>query len=110
MYCVLAALIYASSGSSRFDKNGVSVGSLCLFYLTGGLIAGLVLGVFRDALQEWNSAFVVSVIAATPISFGGFLLLSGSPSNWSMSEWTGVALGSLIFAAIGMAVFWDSGV
>jgi hypothetical protein len=106
MYSAVAVLIYAFSGSGRFESAGVSVGALCLLYLLGGLAAGVVLGVFRSALEERNSAFVVAVLASLPISLGVTVLLTGKISNWSMREWTTTALMSLLLAAMGISLLW----
>jgi hypothetical protein len=105
-YTALAVLIFALSGSSRFDKLGVSLGWLSLVYLAGGFAGGFVLGMFRSALEERDTAFVVSVIAAIPVSIGLTLLLTGHFSNWTMEEWTTSAFLSLLIAVIGMAVLW----
>jgi hypothetical protein len=106
MYTVLVVLLYAVSGSGRFDRTGVSIGALCLLYLLGGLAAGVVLGLFRSALDERHSAFVVAVIAAFPISLGVTVLLSGNLSNWTIEEWSTTAFMSLFIAAIGISVLW----
>ena len=105
-YTALAVVVFAVSGSRRFDKLDVSLGWVCLVYLAGGFAGGFVLGVFRSALRERNSAFVVSVIAAIPVSIGLTFLLTGHFSNWTMEEWTTSAFLSLLIAVLGMAVLW----
>jgi len=106
MYALVVVSLYAVSGPARFDRTGVSIGALCLLYLLGGLAAGAVLGVFRSALDERHSAFVVAVIAAFPISLGVTVLLTGNLSNWTMKEWSTTAFMSLFIAAIGISVLW----
>jgi hypothetical protein len=107
IYSALAVLIYAFSGSGRFDSTGISVGALFLLYFLGGMAAGVVLGSFRSALEERNSAFVVAALASLPISLEMTVLLTGKISNWSMREWTTTALMSLLLAAMGISVLWN---
>ena len=93
-------------GPRRFDKTGVTLGSAIALYLLGGLSAGIVLGVFRSALKEKHSAFVVSVLAAIPVAIGITILVSSNARNWTMKEWSMSAFMSLFIAAAGMSVFW----
>ena len=106
MYALLAVVLYAVGGPGRFERTGASIGSLCILYLLGGLAAGVILGVFRSALDERHSAFVVAVIAAFPIALGLTVLLTGNRSNWTMREWSTTAFMSLFIAAIGISVLW----
>jgi hypothetical protein len=108
MYTALAVLLYAFTGSGRFDKVGIPVGVLCLLYLVGGLVAGLVLGVFRSALDNRASAFVVGILAAMPISFGITGALSHGFSQWTMDEWIMVLVMSMILSAMGVSILWEA--
>ena len=106
-YSVVVVLLYAVDGPRRFDKIGVPLGPLIVFYLLGGLSAGIVLGVFRSALTRKYSAFIVSVLAAIPVAIGGTVLVTSNATDWTMREWSMSAIMSLIMAVIGMAVFWQ---
>lgn len=106
MCTLLALVIYAAGGSGRFDKLHITVLSLIAVYFLGGLLAGVVLGVFRSTLRERYSSFVVSVIPAMPVSAGMTVLATGKTSDWGMQEWSTTAFMSLFMAAVGISVFW----
>lgn len=107
MYAALVVILYAIGGSARFDRINVPLSNLLVVYLLGGLTAGTVLGVFRPALRDRYSAFVVGVIAAIPVSIGITILVTQKARNWTVAEWSTVAFMSLFVAAVGIAVLWQ---
>ncbi len=107
LYAVVAAILYVvDSGPQRFDRNGINIGPLFLVYLFGGFFAGVILGVFRPALQRRVPAAGVSILAAAPISIGVIVLVTGKASQWGASEWLGTLVSSIVFGVIGMTVLW----
>ena len=106
LYAVLALILYGTGGSARFEKLHTTVFSVIAVYLIGGLSAGIVLGIFRPALQQRYSAFVVSVIAAMPVAAGLTILATDKFGDWTLREWSTTAFLSLFVAAVGVAVLW----
>ncbi len=107
LYAGGVLLLFALGGSGRFERLNISLPVLVAVYLLGGLSAGIVLGVFRPALREKYSAFIVSVLAAMPISFGITMLVTGKARDWTIEEWSTAAFMSLFIAAVGIAVLWQ---
>jgi predicted membrane protein len=106
MYTLLALLLFALGGPDRFARNQISLATLVTVYMLGGLAAGLVLGVFRPALRERHTAFVVAFLAAIPVSFGMTVLVVGRIDGWTAGEWSETAVLSLLLAVMGIAVLW----
>lgn len=103
MYTALVLILYAFGGMARFARNQISLFALVSVYLLGGILAGFVLGVFRPALRERNTAFVVAVLAALPVAYGLSVLLTGTFVDWGTTAFL-----SLLIAVLGVGVLWKS--
>ena len=107
LYSLFGALLYILDGPGRFDRAGINIGILCLAYLGGGIGAGLILGLLRDALGDRVTATFVSVLAALPVSFGMTLLTRAKPlEDWGDREIIIVVGSAVLIGCLGMAVLW----
>lgn len=77
-----ATIIYATRGSSAFEKAGTSFGFTISLYLLGGICAGGIVGAFKPRLVSRAWSAIAGFVACTPISTA-FLFSQVNLTGWT---------------------------
>jgi len=87
---------------NRSTKLGVTLETVVMTYLMGGVVAGAIVGALLPLRRTAIGASFVGFVAAVPVWMGIFYAGgSGSPLRWDSSDWEGVVVISLAFGIAG---------
>ena len=113
-FTVLAALIYAAEGPRPFQRNDASFGTVVVLYLVGFTGAGIIAGTFHRLASRYQIlAYLIGIIAASPMSFATMAVLNHNVSLWETGDWVPATIGSVIYGILGVRMFrkdpvkWD---
>lgn len=98
-YCAYVSLLYLVAGSAPFDSYGVTLPTVILVYIVGGVLGGAVVGLLLPLARYKVGATLVGILAAIPVVGGAMLSMSGLPP-WEPADnfafvFTTVGLGSV---------------
>ena len=93
VYSAFAVFVRLSQGPEPFRDGGVSVPSLLLAYFSGGVVAGVLVGLLAPLARRLVGALLLGFIVAMPVMY--FIAIAMSP----VEEWDGEAVGVSIVAA-----------
>lgn len=105
-YSAFVILLYLIAGPGPFERNGVTLGSVLLSYLFGGLAGGLVVGLLRPLTSRRLGAIAVGIIAATLVFVGIGIAVWGWLTRWDRDSWLTLATTSIIFGVYGGNMLW----
>lgn len=113
-FSVIAALIYSGEGSRPFQRNDTSFGSVIVLYLAGFTAAGVIAGTFHRLASRYSVlAYVIGIIAATPMSFAITAAVTHNVHLWETGDWIPASVGSIVYGILGVRMFrknpikWD---
>lgn len=99
---VILAVMAVIHGPQLFERYATSFPAVAVLYLGGGLLGGLVVGLFRP-LSRWRlGGAAMGVMAALPIGLGVRLMRSGL-APWEMRDTLTLAIFAL---ALGGTIGW----
>jgi len=102
LYSAYVIVLATVSGPEPFDKLGVTLETVVMTYLMGGVVAGAIVGALLPLRRTAIGASFVGFVAAVPVWMGIFYAGgSGSPLRWDSSDWEGVVVISLAFGIAG---------
>lgn len=104
--CGVAVLIYLLFGSQPFERIDTTLIGTFAFYLAGGLVGGIVLGVCRPWVHTPLGAAVVGVLVAFPVVTIGFVMVDRA-GEWRAYDTIAVIVVSLIFGVAGGLGEWS---
>jgi hypothetical protein len=96
-------------GGAPIQRYGISVTTLAFVYVGGGIVAGAVVGALLRFVKSDIHAIGLGIIGAIPVYFGAALALEGPPWQWSMGDWIGIAVLSIIGGGYFGFKCWDEG-
>jgi len=93
VYSAFAVFVRLSQGPEPFRDGGVSVPSLLLAYFSGGVVAGVLVGLLAPLARRLVGALLLGFIVAMPVMY--FITIAMSP----VEEWDGEAVGVSMVAS-----------
>lgn len=91
--------MYIFFGSDPFERNGVTLLSVVVTYVTIGVVGGGIVGVLRPFTATRPGAHAVGFIVGLLGAAGIVVLVAGSPLTWQVPEWGTIAV-------VGSAAGW----
>lgn len=67
VYCAYGVVLFLLAGERPFAAKGTTFGAVMAAYLTGGVGAGLILGVLRPLGRWWWGSAVMGLVCSVPI-------------------------------------------
>lgn len=107
VYLGFAAVVVALAGGlegSRLEHVRLPV--LLGAYPVLGVVAGLIVGLFRPALKTRRGAMLVGVVAGFPAGVGFLRLAKGPIPSWDGSVWFGAVAGAILLGCMGGYILW----
>lgn len=104
VYLVFAAAVLLLRGGG--EDAPVSIPLLLAAYPVAGVVAGVVVGLFRPALRTRGGAMRVGAAAALPVCIGFVGLMRGPVSSWTGAEWFGAIGGAVLLGVMGGSILW----
>src|SRR4051812_44073909 len=87
MYCLVALLLYIIRGPTLFAKYGLTLGTLMLTYVVGGITGGWIVGVLRP-LTHWRFGAILVGISVGFVVYGAAgIAMYGPVTHWDWSAW-----------------------
>jgi hypothetical protein len=87
VYCVFAAALAIGQRSIQFPAYKTNLFWLCLAYVCAGVIAGLLIGLFRPWSKRALGRAIIGAAVAIPVSLTLFPFVAGPPGSWSVGDW-----------------------
>jgi MFS family permease len=85
VFTIWVTILFAFRGTEPFDKQGITLASVVLFYLLGGATGGLIAGALWP-LTRWRAgAYLVGVLVAFVVATGLMYSLEGDPLRWNIA-------------------------
>jgi hypothetical protein len=97
LYSIYAVVVAHTSGPQAFAKDGVTLETVVLTYLAGGIVGGAIVGALFPLRRSFVGAVVVGFVAVVPFIMGIFYSMTGVPTRWQSSDWLGVFVISAAF-------------
>jgi hypothetical protein len=101
LYSAYAIVLATVSGPEPFDKLGVTLETVVMTYLLGGVVAGAIVGALLPLRRTAVGRSFVGFVAAVPVFIGIFYAMQGNPARWDSSDWEGVVVISVAFGIAG---------
>jgi hypothetical protein len=104
VFAVVVLAAKALGGNPAGDQ--VNVALLLAAYPVTGVLAGLIVGLFRPALRHRRGAMLVGMVAALPVSVVFLRLFEGGFSGWGVPGWIAAIFGAAWIGGLGGYVWW----
>lgn len=91
--------MYIFFGSDPFERNGVTLLSVVVTYVTIGVVGGGIVGILRPFTRHRLGAHAVGFIVGLLGAAGITVVLAGSPLTWEVPQWGSIAV-------VGSAAGW----
>jgi hypothetical protein len=106
IYSLYVCGLYLLEGSRPFDRLHTTLGIVVLMYFSGGIAAGVTVGLLQPLARSRAGAIFVGIIAAFFVFLGIGVGMDGLPSRWGGDSWGSVVLCAVLFGAFGGNMFW----
>ena len=108
-FAAIVFIEYLVLGSRTTSRIGVTLPSILLMYVGGGVLAGIILGVGRPLGRTQVGSMVLGVFVATCVYVSAGIAIYGLPNHWHGKEWfSTVVVGILIGALSGNMFYKDT--
>ena len=109
-FAAIVSIEYVFLGPRTTCRIGVTLPTILLMYIGGGLAAGIVLGAGRPLAKTRVGSMILGVFVATCVYGSGCLAVYGPPNHWHGLAWsTTIVLGVGMGAFVGGKFFDDFG-
>lgn len=107
VFALIVLTEYRLLGPGTTTRFGMTLGSVLLMYLCGGLLAGVVLGVGRPLGKTHVGAIILGIFVATCVYGSGCVAIYGSPAGWHGKQWFSAIFLGVVFGAFGGDKFFN---
>jgi hypothetical protein len=104
IYTVFAAGILLLRGGTPERVGAIALLGL---YLMGGIVGGLIVGLFRPWLKYRACSTAVGILALIPMSLGALRLMAGPIAGWGGAEWFAVFGTATLLGGYFGYDYWD---
>lgn len=99
-YVAYGVVLYLRRGDAPFAAHGVSLSTVMLVYVAGGLAAGAIVGIFAPLSAWWLGAILVATLGAAVVILGVTMATEGPPWTWDSTDWLTVAILPVLFGVV----------
>lgn len=107
LFSAWVLVLYTTQGPGAFERLGVTVWGAVLTYLTGGVVAGAIVGALRPLAKTRVGAMAVGVLAALPVAAAACYLLYGAPLHWKRSVVIACGIYAVFIGLVCGSWFWS---
>lgn len=107
IYTLFASVVvFAKEFQDSAVSQHVEIPLLLAAYPVTGVMAGLIVGLFRPLLVSRTGAVIVGVMAAVPVTLAFVRLVRGPLSGLATPEWIGAGGAAILLGSMGGYIWW----
>lgn len=105
-FSVVAMVIFVIEGPPP-ENLEITIQSLVILYVSGGLITGAIAGLLAPVARHWAGAMLVGVIGAIPLSALALITLDGT-AQWTRTSTEVIVVWSLVVGSLVGLGLWHA--